>query len=472
MAVSTRNAETKAGIFLTFCLGLLVAMLFVYGEATRAWRGKRELKVAFTSVGNLRADAVVRYNGLEVGRIRKVRILDLDAKRLERFPTLTDGDLENLPLTEEERSDLRGVARDTLDAEIKKRLLGRTMVLLTLEVLDEGDLKRFHEDDQIRINATIMGEASVEILSGGNRLLARDSDRILLGVSGDIYNDLAKSLNQVKEILVGMGEMVGGGDQSPVTRKITNFEKFTERLEIIADAQAESLPRRWDTLDRAVDDSRERVHAMSLAITNVQPELTESLKATELSMQKTREEYAKSIDEGRQKLKDLQKRLTEEIAAVGEAAKANKGRIPAVIRDAREWSERLKDKVDQIDAAMSSSDRMIFHSIDTTRETFRGLRAAADRFEETTWYLANHPWSAFGRPSPIEGYVLDTTWRRELLKWHYDTLREDIAKTRSQLNAADSSDKARLQRIDQILKEMDNYLREATPDADSKKRGR
>ena len=35
------SAEVKAGLFLTFCLALFVAMLFVYGKAARLWRGRR-----------------------------------------------------------------------------------------------------------------------------------------------------------------------------------------------------------------------------------------------------------------------------------------------------------------------------------------------------------------------------------------------------------------------------------------------
>jgi ABC-type transporter Mla subunit MlaD len=64
------SAEVKAGFFLALCLALFVAMLFIYGKVARAWRGKQEIAVVFTSVTSLRPDAPVRYNGVEVGRVK------------------------------------------------------------------------------------------------------------------------------------------------------------------------------------------------------------------------------------------------------------------------------------------------------------------------------------------------------------------------------------------------------------------
>ena len=72
------NAEVKAGVFMAICLALFVAMLFIYGRVSRIMRGRQEIPVIFTSVTSLRPDAPVRYNGVEVGRVREITILPLD----------------------------------------------------------------------------------------------------------------------------------------------------------------------------------------------------------------------------------------------------------------------------------------------------------------------------------------------------------------------------------------------------------
>src|SRR3990172_9242826 len=109
------TVEVKAGLFLTFCIGLFVAMLFVYGKLSRSWRGRQELRVLFTQVTNLRTDAQVLYNGLDVGKVKAVHIRRVGRELLDSLPVLTAADLENLPLAEEERTELAG-QREALDA--------------------------------------------------------------------------------------------------------------------------------------------------------------------------------------------------------------------------------------------------------------------------------------------------------------------------------------------------------------------
>src|SRR5207237_7469767 len=109
MATSTgySNAEVKAGVFLTFCLAMFVAMLFSYGKVASLWRGRQEISVVFTSVTALRPDAPVRYNGVEVGRVREIKILHLDENNVKLLPLLSIRDLDNLPLTDKEQKTLR-----------------------------------------------------------------------------------------------------------------------------------------------------------------------------------------------------------------------------------------------------------------------------------------------------------------------------------------------------------------------------
>src|ERR1043165_8218530 len=160
------HSEVKSGIFLTLCLALLIAMLFKYGEWSRAWRGRQEISVVFSSVTALRPNAPVRYNGFEVGRVKDIRILHLKEGDLKHLPHMTVADLDKLPLTDSERKLLKSMTPGEFDAELEKILLKRTMLNTVLEVINEHDASRFREDDDVRITSTLMGDTSVEIASG------------------------------------------------------------------------------------------------------------------------------------------------------------------------------------------------------------------------------------------------------------------------------------------------------------------
>src|SRR5579872_7393141 len=163
------NAEVKAGVFLTICLALFVAMLFIYGKVARVWRGREEIDVVFTSVTSLRPDAPVRYNGVEVGRVKDIRILHLDDANIHRLPQFRPVDLDNLPLTDKEQKLLRSsqlTPPESFQDAVAEKLKNRTMIRLTLEVLQEGDKNRYREDDTVNISTTLMGDTSVEITSG------------------------------------------------------------------------------------------------------------------------------------------------------------------------------------------------------------------------------------------------------------------------------------------------------------------
>ena len=453
------HAEVKAGLFLTFCMGLLIAMLFVYGKFNRTWRGQRDLQVYFTHVASMRPDALVRYNGMEVGRVRRTHIVELGPETLEQFPELTGQDLENLPLTDDEREVVRGLTGSRLDAAIRKLLPGRSMVALTLEVLAEDDAKRFRERDQIRIASNFMGESFVEIISGGGQPVPPTSTRIAIGVSGDMYSDLAKSLDQVKGILSSVSEIMGGGQHAPMAQRVLNFDKFTERLDQLASTLAHDLPKTWDGLDAKMDESRDRIHTLGKALHEMKPELVGVFQNTAKSLEDWRGKLSSMVEGGRKQVRELREALGKDLRSLGDLAKEQKGKIPLVVRDARVWTEQVAGRVETIDRLMTESDRTLREGFESARQSFKGFRELADAFEEKTWYLANHPWSLMQTPERLEGQQLDAEWRKNLLARHYHELRGELDSARTKIQVQDTSDRARLARIGQIMQEIDEYLK-------------
>jgi ABC-type transporter Mla subunit MlaD len=450
--------EIKAGLFLAFCLGLFVAMLFLYGKATRRWRGRETLHAAFTHVRNLRGGAQVLYNGLEVGRVRSMALVVLDAGTLKAFAPFGEQSLERLPLTDEEKETLRGVAAGQLDAEIRRCLLGRSMVLLKLDVLGEGDQKRYREDDQVRVTTTLMGESAVEIISGSGPPLQRGELRLFLGSSGDMYGSLAKSMSQMRDILASVTEIIGGGEEASMGKRASNFDQFTARLETLAGNIEEKLPRTWDTIEARLAQGQERSAAYARRVAEVKPDWTKTLDDAQDEVRKFREEAQAATDSGRERLAQTKADLRKELDSVAAQVRAQKEPLPSHLRAAREWTGSVVGQVETIDREMTHFDRQLTQGMESVREALQGLRAVADGMEEKLWYLAHHPWAFVDPPRGLAGLALDVEWRTALMRRHYAELRGELAGAQKGFQPRDASDQARANRIAEILQEMDRFL--------------
>lgn len=462
------SSEMKVGLFLTFSLGLFVALLFIYGSVTREWRGRRELRAIFNTVSGLRPEARVLYNGLEVGRVIRMDLVELDEKLAELLPSLDDFTLEELPFNDTEREELRGIAPADLDRSIRQKLIGHGVVMLTLEVLAEGDVKRYRENDHVRIVSTLMGESAVQIISGDGAPITVENPRLLIGSSGDMYGALAKSMTQMKDILNSLGEMLGGGgedggEDTSIAQKVTNFGHFTERMEKMADSLESKLPKTWDRLDEQLEKGRAKTADLAKTVLEKRPGWEKSLRETDESIGKMREDLAKETDDGHKKIASIREDADGMLKPLSETVRTQKGMIPNTIRDAREWTERIDGRVEAIGREMTYFDRKLTQGSESVRQAFHGMVGTADGLEEKLWYLSAYPWTVVRTPTGPDAQALDREWRRALMGRHYRELRSELEAAEKEFKPADQSDKVRQERIRQALQELDAFLPKKEP---------
>ncbi|MCX7806850.1 MAG: MCE family protein, partial [Planctomycetota bacterium] len=132
------RAEAIVGAMIAFCGGLFLLMLLLYGNISRFWRGRKEITVVFTQVTALRPDSPVRLNGVEVGRVKTIQILRLSPSDIARLrPAVKLENLRALPLTSEEIQQIRALPEERRLDEAMRRIENRTMIGLTLAVLEE-----------------------------------------------------------------------------------------------------------------------------------------------------------------------------------------------------------------------------------------------------------------------------------------------------------------------------------------------
>lgn len=411
------NAEVKAGVFLTICLAVFVAMLFIYGKVARVWRGRQEIAVVFTSVTSLRRDAPVRYNGVEVGRVKDTSILHLTEGNIARLPQFSVRDLDHLPLSDLEQKQLRNpaeTATESFQAEVARKLLNRTMILLTVEVLQEGDAKRYRVDDEVHISTTLMGDTSVEISSGSGEPLSPKDGRLMLGRSGDFFSNLAKSVEQVKEILASVSDLVGPQERDSVRKALRRFDTITEHVEKIAAVADQRLPKTWDKADVLLVSANENVTRIGDTVTSIQPQVLKTLATADEAIKDVQGRAGGLADEAKSAVVDVRGQIKPVLGDLHEITSKSKEDFPVMIRNAKDLAVRLQESAGKLDAVLATGNRLLSESYPDLRRLVLALRLGAENFEEATNLLKRKPWLIYNPAKESETYNTAQKTARDL----------------------------------------------------------
>lgn len=346
------SIEVKMGFFLTFSLALFVAMLFTFGRIARPWRERQEIFVAFENVGGLTVDAPVRYNGLEIGRVRWLRVLHLDDASIERLPALTKRDLDNLPLRPPALvHELRNAADTDFDSICREKLKNRTMIELCLELLQEGDISRFRSDDQARVVSTVFGDTAVEIISGSGPPMAANANKLMLGTTGDFFSNLSKSMGEVKDILSNVTDVVGLEERKSFERAQARLHRIDDRIGNIK----VTAKRRWETtLDNAEKfnkNAKTTVNNMEATFKELRPLATEHMDGIRNRLNELSEHIRTARAEGEKAIEDVSadaKKLRTDFRGVLDESRPNFEEMKKNIRGVYDKMGGLSYRLDDI----------------------------------------------------------------------------------------------------------------------------
>jgi len=285
------HAEVKAGLFLAFCLALFCGMLLVYGHLSKFWRGRQELHVVFSSAGGLSPDAPVLYNGVEVGRVKQMRIIHMDQQQLRRLVPVTRSGLDHLPLTASQRMELRRLPDEQFQEAVREALRDKTLIELTLEVLQEGQLRRYLTDDAVVLQTTVLGDVTIEIISGpghGQTIAVDQKDTsppLLLGVSGDFFARLARSVEQVREVLANVTDVVGGQERAAFKRASARLGGILDDMDSLTDTTNKRIGATSKRFDEVTKQGQKDVAAIRASLTASGKDL-DRVKATVAAVRK------------------------------------------------------------------------------------------------------------------------------------------------------------------------------------------
>ena len=458
------NAEVKAGLFLALCLALLVSMLLYYGKVARGWRKHQEIAVVFTSVTSLRPDAPVRYNGYEVGRVKDISILHLTPANISQLPSpIQIRDLENLPLTDKEQKTLRNyagtpeAAGDAFQEAVVKTLRERTMIKLVLEVLQEGDEKRYRVDDQVHIATTLMGDTSVEISSGSGEKL-NTTGRLMVGQSGDFFTNLAKSVEQVKEILASVSDVVGKDERESVQKALRRFDTITNHLEKIVKLADDRLPVTWDKVDGLAESAKQNFTRIGDTINGIQPQITKTLTTADDAVKDLQERVGKLADEARGTVVEIKGDVKPIFTDLQYISSNSKSDFPAMVKNAKDLAARLQESAGKLDGVLGTGNRLLAESYPDLRRLILAFRLGAENFEEATDLLKRKPWLIYNpaKDNEANNNAQKNARDLEIATRRFAELSTELQAIRRNMEHAPKDE---LERIDFILREL-NVLSE------------
>lgn len=369
------------GFFLTFSLALFVAMLFTFGRIAPVWRERQEIFAAFENVGGLTADAPVRYNGLEIGRVKWLRIIHLDDANIERLPVLTKRDLDNLPLWPPALvHDLRDVADTDFDSVCRDKLKNRTMIELCMEVLQEGDFSRFRADDQAHIVSTFFHDAAVEIVSGSGPILGANANKLMLGTSGDFFTNLAKSMGEVKDILSNVTDVVGIEERKSFERAQGRLRNIDEKMEGLKKTAEQRWKTTLDNVEKTGKNAKTTFNSMEKTLQDLRPLATERTDAIRGHLKEMQEHIQSARAESETAIGDVSadtRKLRADFRGIIDSSRPN---FEEMKKNVREVYDNLGGLSFKLDGIRDTAGGLYEQSADDLEQSKLALKKAMTNF--------------------------------------------------------------------------------------------
>ncbi len=375
------HSEITAGAFVAFCLALLFVMVFAVGDCGRFLRGSQEREVLFSSVTGLQPNSAVNYAGVEIGRVREMRIVEVDEGLLKKMPVITVDTLGRLPLSFEEAEELKALKNSAkLDAGARALVgtgggqHGRKMILLVLEIHRSEQEFRLREDDLVRLATTVMGDSTVEISPGSGDPL--QAGKALLGDSSSLFTQLSDSVREIRNLLTRVSDIVGDEEKVNIRTTLANIKKASEDLSLasatvrqVVGGAAKPVKETIKDLQAGMSEARTAVTTVRKTIQEVGPKVVTVLDSGK-----------EMLDSGRKAADSAEKLLAEA-----------RTQLNALLRNASGALKTAQELLSEAGDALDENRPTARRAIVDLRESLHNIREASARVRRAPWLLFQRP---------------------------------------------------------------------------------
>jgi hypothetical protein len=419
--------EIAAALCVLGALALLGVMFYAWGKMDRFASGRQRVYVLFSAASGLKLDAPVHYNGIRVGRVAGLQSAHLDQNLVQRLAPVKKDQLDGLPFTEKERRRLRNLPEEALQGELRQALAGRAMVLAELDLTQAGNVSRYRTGDGIRVVTDMMGEARVDLVSGDGDILKEGDQTILVGVSGDIFTQLGRSVDEVESLLNSFRNVVGAQEKLSIHTAATRIDHILELSQKNAKIVKERAGPTGEKFKQTKEMTFATVETVGAAYGDLQP-VAQRLK---MRISLVKRQLPPKLKELGAELKAFKEGVAQGAGRIrkdiGEM-KTGLGRDPEEMRDNfKALGGKLDEIVDRINNIRRLSGRIIGQSVTEIKDIQRLAEKGARNLRELD-EMEGKLRKVIGKKAKGEFSYYNSlqTWRTllQVARWPRDTLAE------------------------------------------------
>jgi phospholipid/cholesterol/gamma-HCH transport system substrate-binding protein len=248
-----RRSEIRAGVFLLLSFAILVVMVFAVSDVQSLFKKKKEVKVLFAFSDGIEKNAPVRYSGMKIGKVERVRVAP------------EYGDQVEVTLS---------VYRDTVIKQDTKA------AIKTLGLVGGKYVELSNGTAQARPlgpNEVLTGEKSLKLedltkvaleVAGKLKNIANNLDRML----GDpaLTRSIKASVQNLQEISQNINVMTSSKEE--VAQGLKNLPELLKKLEESAD----NLKAITDKTDTLIGDNKKNIDDMLESFKDIAKNLKET----------------------------------------------------------------------------------------------------------------------------------------------------------------------------------------------------
>jgi ABC-type transporter Mla subunit MlaD len=272
-------------------------------------------------------------------------------------------------------------------------------------------------------------------------------------VSGDFFSNLARSVEQVKQILTNVGDVVGTEERQSVRLALRRFDAITQKIQKIVEFADDRLPKTWDRVDELAQVARKDLDAVTETVTSLKPPLVQTLNTAEAAVKDLRARVGTLADESRAAVAEVKGQVKPILDDVHYITDHSKEDIPLLVKNSKDLALRLKTSADKLDGVLNTTDRLLKESYPDLRRLILSLRMTGENAVEATDLIKRKPWllmnpakdGAFDQ-SQANAQKLETAMKR------FRELSAEMMAVRRNLPA--QPNKAQLERLDFLVQEL------------------
>ena len=378
--MDAKHADVKAGLTVAISIALLFVLVFLVGDWGLGLRSSRTVQVIFKHVIGLQPNSPVTYVGVEIGRVRDIEIIEIDAAVLLRLPAFDGDDIRDLPISSlEERMRLRGLNDDAkVDHDARQAIQGRRVVRVTLEVRQGAGTDEIRIDDLVRVDSNFMGETTVVISPGSGAKLPGNG--ILLGRSGNLFTDITDSVGEIRDMFTKITASLGKEQLEQIKEAIEHLRETAGDVKSIAEQVRGAVEENRPDLREAISGFKTSMEELRLALRDLRPRANALL------------ESGKGVaDKGALVAYDVHKILD-----------ANRKTITSLLAKLDEDAALASSAIRRADTLLATLDETVEENRSDLRRTVHDMRWTSRHFKDATDRLRRQPWLLLKRPRKID----------------------------------------------------------------------